>query len=394
MATNAIVALQNLNCFGENSETDGTSGSGSSPYIWPALVWISPTGLVEVVSPPVESARLVIQNGMHTGQTADIPASEATLQFEYQNDQPPQGLILAVALWQKNSTPDNALNAGYLAFADGLQKAISANLLQLASTDETVRQAAIAAVKMSVKQSVSSAIANGLSDWEKFEIWLGALTLDSVIDNSSTVFSSLVPAPFTLVLGGSLSDQLLLYHDTTQDGMDDVNTPAVVGTGDWAHYKFVFSGGNGIIYAVNQGGQLLFYRDYTQDGTGDVDTPSTIGQGGWQAFTYLFSEGNGVIYAVQAGAVPKNCYEINGRLDFQPILCSTQRDQYNRAEVALNEIKQQLAVLEEEFATASANEKAIIRLEIKELEQNQLAPAQAALNQALQALNACLGRAA
>ena len=302
MATNAIVTLQNLNCFGENGETDGTSGSGSSPYIWPALVWISPTGLVEVVSPPVESARLAIRNGMHAGQTADIPASEATLQFEYQNDQPPEALILAVALWQKNSTPDNAVNAGYVGFADGLQQAISANLLQLASTDQTVRDAAIAAVKMSVKQSVSSAIAGGLSDWEKFEVWVGGLTLDSIIDNSSTVFSNLVPAPFTLALGGSLSDQLLLYHDTTQDGRDDVNTPALAGTGDWAHYKFVFSGGNGIIYAVDQAGRLLFFQGSSQNGTDSVTGPAVIGLGGWADFKFLFSGGNGIIYAVnQAG---------------------------------------------------------------------------------------------
>ena len=65
--------------------------------------------------------------------------------------------------------------------------------------------------------------------------------------------------------------------------------------------EYVFSGGNGIIYAVNQQGQLLFYRDANQDGTGEVTGPSVIGQGGWQNFKFVFSGGNGIIYAVDQG---------------------------------------------------------------------------------------------
>ena len=97
---------------------------------------------------------------------------------------------------------------------------------------------------------------------------------------------------------GSLPGQLLFYRDTTQNGTGDVNTPLVIGQGGWNAFKFLFSGGNGIIYAVNQQGQLLFYRDTTQNGTGDVNTPAVIGQGGWGAFKFLFSGGNGIIYAV------------------------------------------------------------------------------------------------
>jgi tetratricopeptide (TPR) repeat protein len=51
-------------------------------------------------------------------------------------------------------------------------------------------------------------------------------------------------------------------------------------------------------YFIGQAGQLLFYRDATQDGTGDVSSPSVIGQGGWDQFKFLFSGGNGIIYAV------------------------------------------------------------------------------------------------
>ena len=66
----------------------------------------------------------------------------------------------------------------------------------------------------------------------------------------------------------------------------------------WPDFKFVFSGGNGIIYAVDQQGQLLFFHDANQDGTGQVTGPSVIGQGGWQNFKFVFSGGNGIIYAV------------------------------------------------------------------------------------------------
>ena len=102
--------------------------------------------------------------------------------------------------------------------------------------------------------------------------------------------------------------KLLFYRDYHQDGTGDVDTPKTIGLGGWNAFKFLFSGGNGIIYAVNQkptdprdhrsGGKLLFYRDFHRDGTGDVDTPSVIGLGGWDAFNSLFSGGNGAIYAV------------------------------------------------------------------------------------------------
>ena len=62
----------------------------------------------------------------------------------------------------------------------------------------------------------------------------------------------------------------------------------------------LFYGSDGIIYAVDQQGRLLFYRDTTRHGTGDVNTPSVIGQGGWQAMKFLFAGGDGIIYAAVA----------------------------------------------------------------------------------------------
>jgi phospholipase C len=100
--------------------------------------------------------------------------------------------------------------------------------------------------------------------------------------------------------------RLLCYQDKTQDGTGDVANPTVIGLSGWQDFKFLFSGGNGIIYAVDQNGRLLFHRDITQHGIGAVAGPSVIGRGGWQDFKFLFSGGNGIMYAVDQ----------NGRLLF------------------------------------------------------------------------------
>lgn len=104
-----------------------------------------------------------------------------------------------------------------------------------------------------------------------------------------------------------ISGQLLFHRDKSRDGNDQVTTPSVIGLGGWQNFKSIFSGGNGIIYAVDQNGRLLRYRDKTQDGTGDVANPTVIGLSGWQEFKFLFSGGKDIIYAVDQ----------NGRLLFQ-----------------------------------------------------------------------------
>ncbi|MDX5418011.1 MAG: hypothetical protein LPK09_02260, partial [Hymenobacteraceae bacterium] len=57
------------------------------------------------------------------------------------------------------------------------------------------------------------------------------------------------------------SGQLLFYRDASQSGGGEVSSPSVIGLGGWQQFLHLFSGGNGIIYAVNQQGQLLLYRD-------------------------------------------------------------------------------------------------------------------------------------
>jgi hypothetical protein len=88
----------------------------------------------------------------------------------------------------------------------------------------------------------------------------------------------------------------LYFRRLKQGKSADVTDPSMIG-GGFQDMQHVFSGGNGIIYAVNEFGQLLFYRDQNQDGTGNVIGPSIIGSG-LHRMRPIFSGGNGIIYAV------------------------------------------------------------------------------------------------
>jgi hypothetical protein len=63
----------------------------------------------------------------------------------------------------------------------------------------------------------------------------------------------------------------------------------------------VFSGDDGVIYAVTRGGDLLRYKDLARNGSEKWAPVKTIGIGGWDQFSEVFSGGEGVIYAVTRG---------------------------------------------------------------------------------------------
>jgi hypothetical protein len=90
---------------------------------------------------------------------------------------------------------------------------------------------------------------------------------------------------------------LLWYKDTQRNGKGVVANSKLIGRGGWQDFRHVFSGGDGSIYAITQGGELLWYKDTRRDGTGEVGNPKVIGRG-WQNFRHVFSGGDGVIYAI------------------------------------------------------------------------------------------------
>jgi Neuraminidase-like domain/Tachylectin len=106
--------------------------------------------------------------------------------------------------------------------------------------------------------------------------------------------------------------ELLFYQDNLRNGSNapdgstgwHPNSGKQIGYG-WQNFKFIFSGGNGVIYAVQPTGELLFYKDIARDGSNAPDgstgwhpnSGSQIGSG-WQVFILLISGENGVIYGV------------------------------------------------------------------------------------------------
>jgi len=67
----------------------------------------------------------------------------------------------------------------------------------------------------------------------------------------------------------------------------------------WTNFKQVFSGGQGVLYAVTGDGVLQWYRHRGYlTGTPDWEGPRNVGTG-WQDFTRVFATGDGNIYAMK-----------------------------------------------------------------------------------------------
>ena len=198
MATDAIVVLERLRCI---RESDGTGHS--EPYIWPALLWIddktlATDALVGVTGPVLGNARDVIKDDMRAGQTADIPASVGMLRVRFEDGLTIRRLILAVALWENDETPEAAMRAGFQAFSSELRAAIADNLFALNQATGEELDALIAAIKTRVKNRVKSAIQNGLTGWQKIRVVAGTLNLDDIVDSNFTNFGDPSTRPIAL----------------------------------------------------------------------------------------------------------------------------------------------------------------------------------------------------
>src|SRR5687768_13355025 len=98
-----------------------------------------------------------------------------------------------------------------------------------------------------------------------------------------------MPDPFVYAI--QEDGKLLWYsHDGRTNGRFNWQGPNEVGTG-WNGFSTVFSGGEGVIYAIQEasrdlrtgqrtGGHLLWYRhDGRSDGTSNWHGPKTVGNG-------------------------------------------------------------------------------------------------------------------
>lgn len=197
MATDAILILDKLHC---TRESDGTGHS--EPYLWPVLIWIddhtlTTPALVGTVAPALGNARVIIKNDMRARQVADIPASVGTLRVRLDDDQNIRRLILAIALWEDDETPQTAMRAGYTAFVTELGAAIADNLFALnGARNEDERKPIIDEITARVKSRVESAIRNGLTGWQKARVAIGTLNLDDFIDSGFKSFDELANRSF------------------------------------------------------------------------------------------------------------------------------------------------------------------------------------------------------
>ena len=287
------ISLNTLLCNRESQS------GGSNPYLWPAVVWIDKTTLnVGEIGIADSNAHNVLKRGMTAGDSLTIESTVGQITRFFEDPLTNFVIILTVGMFHDNETPNDAVTAGYRAFQSALQDGVKSHLLDLNSPDESVVDQARQEISDAVTAAVTSAISDSLSTFQKGEVAVGILTLDSTIGSASTSFSNLVDTNFTLTIGDPLGGRLLFYKDTTQNGTGDVNTPQVIGQGGWQQFLFLFAADNNVIYAVNPEGQLLRYVDASQTGGGDVSSPQVVGQGGWQQFLFLFSGGGNIIYAV------------------------------------------------------------------------------------------------
>lgn len=205
MATDAIITLESLRCI---SESDGTGQS--EPYIWPVLLWIDDNTLatsllVGVTAPVLGDARVVIKKDMSAGEIADIPASVGVLRVRLEDGLMTRRLILAVALWEEDETPDDAMRAGFQSFSSELRAAVADNLFALYGASEEEQNTIIETIKIRVTNRVRSAIEDGLTGWQKARVLLGTLNLDDIINSDFKNFPN-HETPITLAFRAGSSN--------------------------------------------------------------------------------------------------------------------------------------------------------------------------------------------
>ena len=208
MATDAIVFLEQLRFI-----TRSNSESRTEPYIWPALIRVDDNTLVtpelvDIVAPVQGNARIVIKENMRVGETAAIPSSVGILRTRFEDDLTTRILILVVALLEMDETPASAMKAGFQAFNRELHDAIADNLFALDAADkiedeeqkEAEKERIVEDIKKRVEGRVKSAIENGLSGWEKAQVFAGTLNLDDPLGSAFITLGKnfIVPGPFTL----------------------------------------------------------------------------------------------------------------------------------------------------------------------------------------------------
>jgi len=166
---------------------------------------------------------------MHAGDTASIPPAVGGLNAQIGDGF--LGLVIVAAVWEQRDTPDNVAQSGFQAFSSGLQAAIQDNLAALANPSQ--RDAAVTTVKNLVNGKVSSAIRNALSWFQKLEILVGLMHLDSNVGSDFSFLQQLAPNTVTLDIKQQVGTAVNEYQisGNLQLFPTQISFPAVVGFG-------------------------------------------------------------------------------------------------------------------------------------------------------------------
>ena len=131
--------------------------------------------------------------------------------------------------------------------------------------------------------------------------WSGPTEVGSGWQNFKQVFSGSDGILYAIAQDGTLK---WYRHTGYSDGSATWEGPKNVGTG-WQNFKEVFGMGDGIIYAIAGDGKLKWYKHTgVRDGTMAWEGPKDVGTG-WQNFKQVFGAGNGVIYAIAGDGILK-----------------------------------------------------------------------------------------
>jgi hypothetical protein len=188
MALDVTAVLQELHCVKE-------SEGGSEPYIWPVLLWIDDTtvhnpgdDVLGLRGPLLGEARVVLKQSMKAGENAPIPFPLGSRGVRLEAASGISNVLLVVALFEQDETPQAAMWAGCKRFASELRTAIVQRFLRLKAAvdqgDDDELQRLIDEIKAQVRAAAESATWEGLTSWQKTRYLLGTLNLDDYVGSA------------------------------------------------------------------------------------------------------------------------------------------------------------------------------------------------------------------
>jgi len=219
---------------------------------------------------------VVINRGMMAGDNAAIPDPLRTLSQTFNNSATMRVLLPVVALLDKVNTPEHAIAAGSAAFAKALHDQIANNLAALiqaisGGSDVQLHQI-IKQIKDSVGNSVTDAIANDQSLWEKLT------HKQDTLKGADYYFADISkPVPTTVSLS-------LSFSSDDRPAVDDRNYP---GRTKWVPWSSVSQGSTtpgAPVTAVPWGQQIALFL---VDPNGGIYTTGGDPQAGYRPWAYV-----------------------------------------------------------------------------------------------------------